>query len=261
MNFWTTRPLNKAPTLKSLIALAFAGLTFSASANPAAFSPLPFSANYSVEYGSVDVADVELEFTTDNGLQLVTESKAKGLASLIKSGTQREVSRLGIMDGQIVGNSYSSTNISTRRAIRGRTRVIENRELDVSFDWDNSVAGYVEDDKKTSIELKPGSLDRQALPVMLRYQLRKATATDQAARPPVLDYYFVDRATLRHYKMEYQGDEEISTKLGKLNTAKYNYTTRKGKQTVLWLAEDKDWLPVRFDKIKPNKPTLSMTID
>lgn len=255
-----TRQHKRAPLLNILSAITFAALAFGAPAQSKSLAPLSFSAGYSIEYGGVEVADVDLEFTTENGLQLVTESTAKGIASLIKAGTQREVSSLQIIDDAIAGDSYTSTNIRTRRALKGKTRTIESRELEVKFDWENSTAAYVEDRKRTDVALKPGSLDRQALAVGLRYQLRKATATDPAARPPKFDYYFVDRKTLRSYKMVYQGDEEISTKQGTLNTAKYNYSTKSGKQTVMWLAEDKDWLPVRFDKIKPNKPTLSMTI-
>lgn len=261
MNFWTPRQLKRVSLLKLFSATALLSAVFSGSASAEAFAPLPFSANYSVEYGGVEVADVELEFSTENGLQLVTESKAKGIASLIKSGTQREVSSLQILNGQILGDSYSSTNISTRRAIRGRTRVIENRELEVKFDWEATTASYLEDDKRHTVALKPGSLDRQALPIKVRYELRKATARNPTARPAVIDYYFVDRKTLRHYKMKYVGDEELATKRGTLNTAKYNFTTGSGKQTILWLAKDQDWLPVRFDKVKPSKPTLSMVID
>ncbi|MFT5062833.1 MAG: hypothetical protein ACI91G_000194 [Gammaproteobacteria bacterium] len=260
MNFWTPRP-KPVSLLKHLPGLTAAVIAFGVNAQQPESVPLPFSADYSVKYGSVEVADVNLEFTTDNGLQLVTESKAKGLASLIKSGLQREVSSLQIKNGQLVGDSYSSTNISTRRAFRGKTRVTEERELEVKFDWGKSQASYLENGKKSIVALKPGSLDRQALPIKVRFELRKATATDPAARPPVLDYYFVDNEVLRHYKMEYQGDEKIDTKLGKLNTAKYLYGTEGDKKTVLWLAENKDWLPVRFDKIKPGKPALSMTIN
>lgn len=260
MIFWTTRTTKLSSPLKLIFAV-WAVVALGLSHATEDFAPKAFSANYSVEYGGVAVADVDLEFSTGNGLQLVTESKAKGLATLLKSGTQREVSSLGILNGQIVGGSYSSTNISTRRAPKGKTRVVEDRELEVKFNWENATAAHLENDKKTTIELKPGSLDRQALPVMMRYQLRKATAADPTSRPPVLDYYFVDQARLRHYKMKYAGDEILNTKFGPLNTAKYSHTTSKDKQTVLWLAEDKDWLPVRFDKIKPNKPTLSMAID
>jgi hypothetical protein len=261
MKFWTARSLKRVSLLKQLTAATLVAAAFGANSEAKTFAALPFSASYSVEYGSVDVADVNLEFTTENGLQLVTESKAKGLATLIKSGTQREVSSLQIVEGKLVGDSYSSTNISTRRALRGRTRVIENRELEVKFDWETSTASYLEDDKRSNVDLQAGSLDRQALPIKVRYELRKATASNPAARPAVLDYYFVDRQTLRHYKMEYLGDEELGTNQGTLNTAKYQYTTDSDKLTILWLAEEKDWLPVRFDKVKPGKPTLSMTID
>jgi len=244
--------LNTYQTLTFLCITLFSGIVTAAPA------PKPFTAELTATYGGVKVGDANMALTkNENGqYKLLSSTITTGLAALIKGGTLEEESVFDWHHGVPRALQFESRQIVQKRSFRGPARTITNIDTQVQFDWAKKQATFTQDDKTTNVDLKPGIADRQLLGLSFMSRFQDAAKSQESAN---LDYYFIDKAHVRHYGFKRADNETLETELGTLECIKLERDSGK-RVTTIWLAIALDYFPIRIDKVKKSGPDLSLRV-
>lgn len=202
-----------------------------------------FSAYYEASTnGMRGNAERHLIQTGDNAYRLNISLEAKMAG--ISIGDLEQASEFTLVDDRIQPQNYSYliTGITT-----------ENQSI--SFNWDALLALSVEDEQSWNVDLQSGVLDQ------LSYQL--ALARDLQSGPQeVLEYQLIDGPAIESHRYQVLGEEILHTELGPLNSIKLARIREddSGRQTLIWLATDWNYLLARIEQINPSGLRIELSL-
>lgn len=179
----------------------------------------------------------------DDHFRLNISLEAKMAA--INIGDLEQVSEFSISDGKIVPHNYSYM-------VTGITTTSEA----VSFNWDSAVALSVENEQRWVLELESGVLDQLSYQVALALKLKQDSAKD-------FEFRLVDGDKIETHRYRVVGEEKLQTPLGALKTTKLERVREEGneRQTLIWLADDWDYLLARIEQSNPSGLRMELELD
>lgn len=225
----------------------FAGLSFLCFPSQAGvFSP--YEAVYEVNRGNIMLGDTNfrMEATEDNCYRIKGVAEPKGLAALF-AGETTEESHFCLVNGHIRSQMY-------RVKRKGGD---EDDSYTLRFDWGNKL---VTTDKDEPRELPAEGFDRTVMELALRQQLaRHFSKSDKLPDKPFI-FLMVEDDEIKPYRFQVTGKETVNTRVGRFETLRIERVNSKKRQFRLWLAPSLDYLPVRLERQRKDKPIISMTL-
>jgi hypothetical protein len=122
----------------------------------------------------------------------------------------------------------------------------------VFFNWKNRTVRNNRKPEPWHTTLQDGMQDKITQTFSLRSDLKKGINQ--------LDYLVVESDKTKDYHFVILGSERLRTKLGLLDTIKLKHTSKKGYETLMWLAIKLDYLPVKMQQTRHNKVVASGSI-
>ena len=168
-------------------------------------------------------------------------------------------------DPRGLGRMFSErpTQQSTMRVTEGGVRPLHykaddgtsssKRDADVQFDWDHNRVTGVYESVKVDMPLQPGTQDDLSVQIALMVELLAGRTPDQ--------FLMIDKNTVREYQYAREGEESLSTPLGKLDTVIYR-SQKKGSPRVtrFWCAPSRGYIPVRVEQTKGDDVQWTMQV-
>ncbi|MBF6623561.1 MAG: dehydrogenase [Pseudomonadales bacterium 32-61-5] len=213
--------------MRRALLLALAVLALPASA----LDLKPFSATYTADWKQVPVsgtAQRSLEKIDDSVWRLDFEA-----SMLVASFNERSTFTLE-------GETFLPQSYRLKRSGLGKGKTIKH-----NFDWDaKQVVGEDRGDE-VKLPLNRGLLDKSTYQIALQHAV--------AAGEKSMSYQVVDGDEIETYDFRVLGEEQVSTKAGKVDAIKVERVrdpTQSKRQTILWFATDWDYLLVRLHQIE-----------
>ncbi len=213
--------------MRRVLLLALAVLALPASA----LDLKPFSATYTADWKQVPVsgtAQRSLEKIDDSVWRLDFEA-----SMLVASFNERSTFTLE-------GETFLPQSYRLKRSGLGKGKTIKH-----NFDWDaKQVIGEDRGDE-VKLSLNRGLLDKSTYQIALQHAV--------AAGEKSMSYQVVDGDEIETYDFRVLGEEQVSTKAGKVDAIKVERVrdpTQSKRQTILWFATDWDYLLVRLHQIE-----------
>jgi len=205
-----------------------------------------FTANYVVFRNGKDLGTATIRFAdVGNGRwELVTNTVGTGIAAI--AGVEvNERSLIRWNDGKPETLDYSFNQKAGWK----------NKQRSISVNAQNKT--IVSQDKENTYALKyqPGILDRHAITIAIMQDLSQAKRGD-------LRYPVADRDELNTHVYRLVGNEKMDTPLGLLDSVKVQRIRENanGKTTTLWLASDRQFVPLRIEQKEGNGDVIEMRI-
>lgn len=204
-----------------------------------------YRAIYDIRYKNMLVGESEITVIKGqtNGTYIFSSiSNTTGLLRLIAPKTLVETSEF----------FYNHDYIQPQQYTLEDSRRSGNDSYSVSFNWDKNIAITTINNQVTQAALVPGTLDRGSMQVAVMLEMQQSKPLSHTIR---------DDDGIKVYSYSLVGEEVIETLLGPI-TAKKLIQQRQGysRQTLLWLAKDFKYLPVRIEQQKDNEPTGTLEI-
>lgn len=205
-----------------------------------------YAAEYEVRYKGRHVANAEFSVarTAENRYEFRSTTRARGIWRIASPGPAEESSDFEVRGDQIVPLRFEYQD--------GSRKGEDN--FAISFD---EAAGEIHIDGQTgrqTLAFEAGLLDRGSLQVALML--------DAAACELPGPYRYVDDDGQRIYRYEQLESRIAETGVGDLHTVRFSQQ-REGssRTTVLWLASELAYLPVRIEQIRDGEIETSFTLD
>ena len=204
-----------------------------------------YRALYDIRYKNRLIGESEITVVKNqsNGTYTFSsKSNTTGILRLIAPKTLVETSEF----------SYNHNYIQPHRYVLEDSRRRGNDSYSVSFNWDKNIAITTINNQVTQSTLVPGTLDRGSMQVAVMLEMHQSEPLSHTIR---------DDDGIRAYDYSLAGEETIETSLGPIKTQKI-IQKRQGysRQTVLWLAKDFKYLPVRIEQQKDNESSGTLEI-
>jgi hypothetical protein len=135
---------------------------------------------------------------------------------------------------------YDGRTVTPLNYTQSRKIFLSRRSSSIAFDWKKRSATGKRDNKDTiNYELQPGTLDALNMEIQIRRDLKDI---GKMGGP----YWMASPKDITTLPFVVEGDETITTSLGKLNTLKVSRKHDDPKRrTVFWLDKDRDYLPAK----------------
>jgi len=193
-------------------------------------APIPaYSAQYDVSREGMKIGETIRSYTVDDQQIGTFEAytKTTGIAAWFVKDKVLERSTFSYQPPQIVPLTY----------LYSRTGGKKERHAELTFDWENKRITNDVDQTPWKMELPLGTLDKYV------YQIQ--VMIDLGLGKTRMDYLIADGGKLKNYPLEVVGEEQLKTKLGKLDTVVLKKVGDKRK-TTMWCAKELNYLPVRI---------------
>lgn len=163
----------------------------------------------------------------------------------INIGDLEQVSEFSIRDGIIVPHNYSYM-------VTGITTASEA----VSFNWDADLALSVDEEQRWVLDLESGVLDQLSYQAALALKLKQDSAKD-------FEFRLVDGDKIETHRYRVVAEEILQTPMGALNTTKLERVREQdnGRQTLIWLADDWDYLLARIEQSNPSGLRIELELE
>jgi len=224
-----------------LAAVALAG---AADAHGTEDDLVPFSASYRVEWHGLNAGTSTLELTRGEDSTYVYRStnNARGIFLLAIPDPVTETSTFRIAADTVQPLSYTSDNGAKT-----------SRNVNLRFDWNSMRAVGTSANQPVDLALEKGAQDNLSVQIALMRELRKGAAPSRFA--------LIDDKQIKQYAYAKEGEAQIDTALGKLDTVIYtSQRTGSPRVTRLWLAPAYGYLPVQGEQLKRGKREIEMRI-
>lgn len=127
------------------------------------------------------------------------------------------------------------------------------RDADVQFDWEHNRATGTYEDTKVDMPLQPGIQDDLSVQIALMVELLAGRTPSQ--------FLLIDKNSVREYKYTREGEESLSTPLGKLATVIYrSQKTGSPRVTRFWCAPSLGFIPLRAEQKKGDDVQWTMQV-
>ena len=229
----------------SVISLTLLATTVSMSGHAAELLK-PYNALYKVARNDIGIGKLTFTLARNDQGAFVYESTRmpNAFVSLFKPDVIKERSQCRLQNGSIqpLNYSYSQTGGSKERFVN------------MTFDWQtNRVTNHV-NNKPWSMSIPDNTQDK------LGYLL--AIMLDVSRGKTSMSYHIADGGKLKTYDIRVIGEETLLTSSGKIDTVmiKRILPKKKKRSTVIWLAKQLGYLPVKIQQNEKNDVVYSMTL-
>lgn len=209
--------------------LLFVLLLWSFSSQAADFPPA-FTAKYTLYAAGITIGEGTRRLSQrDDHWVFESSSRTTGWAAKLRDDKMTESTQFTVAADQVRPLEYQFQQISSKK----------QKHVHIHFDWIAKRAKNIAD-SPWEVALSDDTLDS------LLYQVVIMRDLQQGQRD--LHYQVVDRGKVKNYVPEFQGEEQISTGVGQLNTLRYRYDSPDGKRyTTLWCAPKLHYLVVQVE--------------
>ena len=139
-----------------------------------------------------------------------------------------------------------------------RSGMSNSKDLHLAFSWNQMQATNLLDKQHATINLTQGMQDLLSHQEQLRLDL---ACLDNDNANQTLTYTIAKKKHVRDYKYRLIGAEQLSTKIGKLQTLKLEKVETKGNRTTtIWLAKDWDYIIARIEHSEDGKAADRMQL-
>jgi len=215
--------------------------------------PEDFLAEYRLEKYNTTVAEMTLQLTTHNQ-QYVYKSITNpyGLASMFSRDEAKETSTL------VHDKNRHKIYLHAYEFARKKNN---KRNMRVDLDWSEQdmaiISGYYGD---TKIKLQHQGIlwDRLTVQLALMDDIRRSVDIPTGH---VFNYKVIDKDRISDYHFSYEGRQHIRLSKNQYNTYKLKRDHgSNGRVTILWLAKELDFVPVKVEQFKKGKLHISMEL-
>ena len=231
------------PISRLLLALCLA-VPLAAHADESQFAP--FTADYDVHYGSVDVGSSRTRVlrSAEPGRWIIeSRSNASGLARLVAGGTLLQRSTFDLDTSGVRPLKYHFDD-GTKQS---------DRDVRLEFDWHASRVRGTAEDEPVDVATAPGLQDAASIQALVLARLR------HGAEPGTIDMIEKDR--IKRYQYTLLRRERLKTAIGELDTVVYRSAREgSGRETHFWYAPALGYALVRAEQHRDGKRALRTTI-
>jgi hypothetical protein len=205
----------------------------------------PYTAIYNATISGLSASNhITLSPVDSSGqIELLSVSKARGLAKLLKNDPIVEYTRFKEVNGEYhpIEYHYLFNNDSSKR------------DAWIIFDQEKLIAKSLYKTEIIELDIQPAHVDRMLEQLIFRTDLMAGSVADK--------YLTVERNSLRESIYKKLGSEIIKTEAGSFHTVKYS-RQRVGslRRLIIWFAPELEYLPVRMQHFKEKKITGSITL-
>jgi len=238
--------------MKTIVSASLAGATLlGVAARAPADAPVQtvptYTATYEAEYKGRNLGSSEFKVTHDtakNTYEFTSTTVAKGiLGKLAAPNPTIERSIFAVVGGKVRPSEYWYKD-GTRKA---------DGDKHIQFDWDRHVATVSDKDGRREVSLDDISVDAGSLHVALMQDLIVNGKPGQ--------YRIADSEQAKTYGFDDNGEAQIETGLGKLDTHCYiQHREGSSRKTYLWVVPQLDYLPARIETRKDDEVQTALTL-
>jgi len=217
-------------------------LALAATQTPAA-ELKPFEASYEwVWHGmNVAVSSLKLEQHQDTWVY-ASKSDPRGIGRMFSERPVQQ-STLRVTDSGVQPLNYKADDGTSGT----------KRDAEVVFDWEHNRATGTYEDTKVDMPLQPGVQDDLSVQIALMVELLAGRTPQQ--------FQMIDKNSVREYRYTREGEESLTTPLGKVDTLIYrSQKTGSPRVTRFWCAPSLGFIPVRVEQKKGDDVQWAMQI-
>lgn len=212
--------------------------------------PDEFSATYTLEIYGITVARSTYTLKHEsNGLKFTQYSEPVGLASLFKKETVQETSYLSLHKNRLLLDEYSYIQ-------KGGDK---NRDVNIKIDWivsDKKLAGRIRGTARgIPVQLKVNK------PVWDTLSFQIPVMMNTNGKIPDWETTILVKGQLKNYTFVTLNTEEITVGGHTLKTVKVERKSNNNKPIFFWIAAELLNLPVKIEKWKKSKTSITMLLD
>ena len=203
----------------------------------------PFKATYNIEWKGITAGSstFELRHAGTDSYSYSSVNVARGMFKLAFSDAITQVSIFRIVEGRVVPMSF-----------RGADE--KERPTDLTFDWQRKRVTGTAKGHAVDLELPDGAQD----PMSLQIASLRSLASSQLQNT----VHLVDSDKLKDYELRLEGNAQVETALGTLDTVIYTSRNTTGSRiTRTWVAPALGYLPVRAERVKGEKVLFTIKIE
>jgi hypothetical protein len=127
------------------------------------------------------------------------------------------------------------------------------RDVDLQFDWEHNRVTGIYEDVKVDMPLQPGTQDDLSVQIAVMVELLAGRTPDQ--------FLLIDKNSVREYRYTREGEESLSTPLGKLDTVIFrSQKTGSPRVTRFWCAPSRGYIPLRVEQKKGDEVQWTMQV-
>lgn len=222
--------------------------------------PVPEARTYTVSLPppgtmTLDVARVDADGTRWSGeAQLSWQQGGDSYRIAFEAGIRIVFARVNLAvltsEGRVDSSGYAPVKMTEKR--RGRALTATH------FDRENKQISFSASQKK--VDLAPGAQDKASVPL----QLTAIARGDPAQLSGEIDIQVGEDRDAVVYRFVVVGQEEIDTKLGKLQTVHLSRPPKEGSYRTrldIWLAPARGWYPVQIRSTEANGAVTTQTVN
>lgn len=203
----------------------------------------PFKAQYTVEHDGNEIAITQLALKSTGNNQWAYQSTSEGttwLARMLGAKVSEQSEFQWLNDIRISSYRYD--------------RAGKEKHVHLLFDWPRMKVTNIINGDPWHMQIPEGTQDKLSINLALKTHLSRSQ-TD-------VSFPVADGGKLKTYDFKVIGKEIIDTPLGKISTIKLtrNKRGRKGKQAILWLAPDLNYLTIKMEKADKDNEIVTMKI-
>lgn len=222
--------------------------------------PVPEARSYQVSLPppgaiTMDVARVDADGTRWSGeAQLSWQQAGDSYRIEFEAGIRVVFTRVNLAvltsEGRVASTGFAPVKMTEKR--RGRALTATH------FDWENNKISFSASQKK--VDLAAGAQDKASVPL----QLTAIARGDPAQLTGEIDIQVGEERDATVYRFVVLGQEEIDTKLGKLQTVHLSRPPKEGSyrsRLDIWLAPARGWYPVQIRSTEANGAVTTQTVN
>lgn len=229
----------RLPELSCLLVLVAGGAI--ASADPVDLKP--FRATYVIQWKGITAGNLTLELKRSgaDAYHYTSASVPRGMFRMALPDSISQATTFRIINGLVVPSEF-----------RGSDE--KERPVELIFDWERKRVTGVARGQNVDLELPEGTQDPLSLQLASLRNL--ATGTLQTT------VRLVDADKIKDYELNREGNAQIETGLGTLDTVVYTSKRAGGDRlTRTWVAPVLGYLPVKGERIRGTKLEFTMIIE
>ena len=229
--------------VEKLLAFVLCGVALAASQVASADELKPFEASYGWFWHGMNVAvsTLKLEQQQDTWVYS-SKSDARGIGRMFSERpTQQTTLRVTAAGVRPLHFKAEDGTSSTKR------------DVDLQFDWEAKRVTGIYEDVKVDMPLQPGTQDDLSVQIAVMVELLAGRTPDQ--------FLLLDKNSVREYRYTREGEESLSTALGKIDTVIFrSQKTGSPRVTRFWCAPQQGYIPVRVEQKKGDDVQWAMQV-
>ncbi len=201
---------------------------------------VPFEATYRVRMSGLGGTMTQTLQRAEGGYRASSLLKPRGVAAMLAGGALEESVLFDVVEHRVRPLHYTVSDTVGRKDESG----------ELTFDWETGVATGRENDTALNYTLDVGAIDRASLQYALMLDLLRGRSA--------ASYTMLDGDRRKSLIIEQAGDAVVEVPHGEYRVREVRHQTRgSSRRTVLFLAPELEFLPVRIEQYKNDKLRVS----